>query len=152
MSLILCVVLDDIDELNQRYLSFIFSYVYLLKYLQLKNCCNEGISTVPELARNRLLVFNAITPCLSLAPFVSLSYTPDFKILLRSRHDHRRLEIGPAAGENRSFFPTRDRGSSWIERTYLTLPGWNGGKKGRKRHKRFDYIHVVYTHKAPQAL
>lgn len=57
---------------------------------------------------------------------------------------------GPA-GENRSFFPTRDRGSSWIERTYLTLPGWNGGKKGWKRHKRLDYIHIVYIYKALQS-
>lgn len=86
-----------------------------------------------------------VTPCLFLDPFDSLSRTPDFKrTLLRATI----IDNSKSAGENWSFFPARDRGSSWIERTYLTLPGWNVKERNQgfgRRRKTWLYTRGVHV-------
>lgn len=76
----------------------------------------------------------------SLSPFSFFFFT------FHAFHDHRRLEIGRAIGKVNlisSCFSPCGRGSSWIEQTYLTLPGWSGGKKSEwKGHKRLDHVVV----------
>lgn len=134
----------------------------------------KGASMAPELARAFSFfsaAFNSSTPCTSclfLASFrltlhtrpISKGHFPFVRFplfffsLLRSRddHDYRRLEIGRGQGRIDFSSPARDRGSSWIERTYLTLPGWNGGKKSGEVGEDTKDLIACCTHLRPRKL